>query len=522
MRINYLFWIALISLTPCSTGFAQSWSLAGNAGTDPATQFLGTTDNKTLKFRTNNTVRITITNGGKVRVGTGTPIFKLDVQGGSINTDSLFRINGIQALTRDNSNRFQIGDATALVGIGTSTPTTALQVTGVITATGGNSTNWNTAFGWGNHSTAGYVTQSGLTNNRLTRWNGSALVNSLLFDNGTRIGLGTTSPSFTFHANTSSELRTLYVENNTASASTTFGIYAGALGTGAGDKRGGSFDAVGGTGVNIGVRGVATGGSENYGGYFLGKGYFSDRLGIGTDAPSVFLDVLTPNSAVSGIKSSIGFTGTNDLIAVQGISVTNPGWGVGIHGTGGYKGVEGVVTPTSYTGYSYAGIFTNSGGTAGTHYGVQTTAAGTGTANYGIYASASGATTNWAAYLVGNSYVSGNLLVGTTSPATGYKVSVNGKVICTEMRVELQTNWPDYVFSKNHNMLSLDELKTFVNQNKHLPGIPTAECLKDEGLHLGEMQARMMEKIEEQALYIIQLNERIKELEKRLDSSPSK
>ncbi|MBL7928981.1 MAG: hypothetical protein JNL47_05840 [Bacteroidia bacterium] len=497
---------------------SQDWSLTGNAGTNPATMFIGTTDNNAFKVRTNNTVRMTVTSGGKIRVGTGNPVFKFEVQNGSISVDSMYRINGVQALNRDASNRFQIGNATALVGIGTSLPVTPLHVNGIITAAGGNSTNWNTAFSWGNHATAGYLTQSGLTNNRITKWNGTAMVSSLLFDNGNRLGLGTTSPLFTFHVATSSELRSVYIENNTSSAGTTFGIYAGALGAGAGDKRGGSFDAIGGTGTNIGVRGYASGGTENFGGYFIGKGYFSDRLGIGTDAPSTYLHLATPNQNVAGLLCNIGYTGSVDLYAIDASSVTNPGFGIGVRGVGGYKGVEGIATPTTYTGSSWGGIFTNSGGTAGTHYGVLASASGSGTTNYGIHATASGGTTNWAGYFVGNTYISGDLRIGTTTPATGYKVSINGKVICTELRVELQSNWPDYVFTNEHELQSIEALDAFVKENKHLPGIPSAGCIRENGLHVGEMQTKLLEKIEEQALYIIQLNDKIKNLESRIES----
>ncbi|MFM7902198.1 MAG: hypothetical protein ACKPAD_09460, partial [Bacteroidota bacterium] len=122
--------------TLCSDAvMAQSWSLTGNAGTNAGTNFIGTTDNIALRFRTNNSTRMSISSGGKVGIGITVPIFKLDVRAGSINTDSLYRINGISVISRDNSNRIQLGDASALVGIGTSTPTTALQVAGTATAT---------------------------------------------------------------------------------------------------------------------------------------------------------------------------------------------------------------------------------------------------------------------------------------------------------------------------------------------------------------------------------------------------
>lgn len=101
----------------------------------------------------------------------------------------------------DNSvERMRITDA-GMVGIGISTPTTLLDVNGVITATGGNSTLWNTAYSWGNHATAGYLTgfsetdpQVGAnTTNYLPKWNGTALIASSIFDNG-NIGIGTNNP----------------------------------------------------------------------------------------------------------------------------------------------------------------------------------------------------------------------------------------------------------------------------------------------------------------------------------------
>ena len=108
----------------------------------------------------------------------------------------------------------------------------------------------------------------------------------------------------------------------------------------------------------------------------------------------------------------------------------------------------------------------------------------------------------------------GNVAVGTATPASGYKLSVNGKAICTELKVQLANNWPDYVFSSTHKRLSLSQLEKFIETNKRLPNIPSAKSLESNGIELGEMQRLAMEKIEELTLYIIELKKEIDELKK--------
>ncbi|MFI5219003.1 MAG: tail fiber domain-containing protein [Bacteroidia bacterium] len=101
--------VALIIIwvtTCCQTSIAQSWALTGNSGTNTSTNFIGTIDNVGFKIRTKNVNRITITNGGKVGIGINTPVFKLDVKGGSINTDSVYRIGGYSILSVTTSNTF--------------------------------------------------------------------------------------------------------------------------------------------------------------------------------------------------------------------------------------------------------------------------------------------------------------------------------------------------------------------------------------------------------------------------------
>lgn len=116
-------------------------------------------------------------------------------------------------------------------------------------------------------------------------------------------------------------------------------------------------------------------------------------------------------------------------------------------------------------------------------------------------------------------HVTTGMVIGTstTTPATGYILSVNGKIISEEVRVQMDASWPDYVFDRKYKLKSLKEVESYITANKHLPGIPSAKQVADEGLHLGDMQKRMMEKVEELTLYIIQLNKDNLQLKQELE-----
>lgn len=94
-----------------------------------------------------------------------------------------------------------------------------------------------------------------------------------------------------------------------------------------------------------------------------------------------------------------------------------------------------------------------------------------------------------------------------------YRLHVGGSVICEELVVKLQTNWPDFVFSPNYKLKPLSEVKTYIAENNHLPDVPAAYEVEKNGVATGEMLTIQMKKIEELTLYLIQMEERIKELE---------
>ena len=111
----------------------------------------------------------------------------------------------------------------------------------------------------------------------------------------------------------------------------------------------------------------------------------------------------------------------------------------------------------------------------------------------------------------------GNIGIGTPNPLPGYMVAINGNVKAKELVIET-TGWPDYVFGEKYQPMPLHELNQFITQHHHLPNIPSACELETDGVAVGEMQKKMMEKIEELTLYLIQQQKEIEELKATLSS----
>lgn len=114
---------------------------------------------------------------------------------------------------------------------------------------------------------------------------------------------------------------------------------------------------------------------------------------------------------------------------------------------------------------------------------------------------------------------SGNIAMGTQSMPAGYKLAVNGAAIATSVTVKLNANWPDYVFQKGYELRSLADLKSYLDQNQHLPEIPSAEQINKGGQNLGEMNRLLLQKVEELTLYLIELKEQVNHLQQQVDSA---
>jgi hypothetical protein len=105
-----------------------------------------------------------------------------------------------------------------------------------------------------------------------------------------------------------------------------------------------------------------------------------------------------------------------------------------------------------------------------------------------------------------------------TSDTKGYKLGVDGNIVCEELKVKLSQNWPDYVFADEYKLPSLSEVEKSIQLNKHLPGIPSAKEIHEEGINVGEMQKLMMQKIEELTLYVIDLQKQNNDLKSEVTS----
>lgn len=114
-----------------------------------------------------------------------------------------------------------------------------------------------------------------------------------------------------------------------------------------------------------------------------------------------------------------------------------------------------------------------------------------------------------------NNFFNGNVGIGTTDPK-GYKLAVAGNMIAESVKVQLQSGWPDYVFSRDYQLPSLQQTEKHIKDKGHLPGIPSAAEVKANGIDVGEMNAKLLQKIEELTLHLIEQGKGYKALQKEV------
>lgn len=118
------------------------------------------------------------------------------------------------------------------------------------------------------------------------------------------------------------------------------------------------------------------------------------------------------------------------------------------------------------------------------------------------------------AYYTGNGFFNGSVGIGTTDPKD-YKLAVNGKIRAREIKVE-NNNWPDYVFTKDYSLPTLQEIEKHIKEKGHLQDIPSAVEVKANGIDLGEMNAKLLQKIEELTLHLIEQDRKLIIMQKEI------
>ncbi len=105
----------------------------------------------------------------------------------------------------------------------------------------------------------------------------------------------------------------------------------------------------------------------------------------------------------------------------------------------------------------------------------------------------------------------GNVGIGTTAPGTN-KLAVEGTIAARRVKVTQAASWPDYVFEENYPLPSLQKTEAFIRENKHLPEVPSAKEVAENGQDLGDMNAILLKKVEELTLHLISMQKEITEV----------
>ncbi|MDL2224479.1 hypothetical protein LJB92_04110, partial [Bacteroidales bacterium OttesenSCG-928-M06] len=110
--------------------------------------------------------------------------------------------------------------------------------------------------------------------------------------------------------------------------------------------------------------------------------------------------------------------------------------------------------------------------------------------------------------------MNGNVGIGEADPA--YTLDVKGKIRAEE--VVITTAWADFVFADNYNLPSLKEVHQHIREKKHLPGIPSESEVKENGVGIADIQVKLLQKIEELTLYMIQQQQLIEQLQEKINT----
>lgn len=332
--------------------------------------------------------------------------------------------------------------------------------------------------------------------------------NIIMNEQGGNVGIGTTSPLAKLHLNNGSVLF-----DGTTGATPTSGAGTRMMWIPAK----GAFRA-----------GIVTGTQWNDGSIGLN----SVAFGTNTTASGSYSSAFGAGSIASGEYSTAFITGfaSGDYSFATGYNAT---------ASGPTSIAFGQMTTASGGTSAAFGSTTTASGTASAAFGFNTTAQSYSSLVVGRFNTISGTAGSWVAtdplFVIGNGasavaasnaltvFKNGKTLIGNPNLAgfmgtpDGYLLFVQQGILAEKVKVAVATTayWSDYVFDEKYKLKSIEDLESFVKTNKHLPNIPSAEEVVKDGIDMATMDAKLLEKIEELSLYIIQQNKRIEALEKK-------
>lgn len=211
-------------------------------------------------------------------------------------------------------------------------------------------------------------------------------------------------------------------------------------------------------------------------------------VGIGTTNPAHKLDI-AGGSVNIGTGANVAYR-AGSYVSIGNMSYTNTPY-IAFNAfltTSDIATAKNLVTPTYNAGSGL--IIRGEGGGSGLHF-LQKNYAN-GTAPYDVNSFTEVFTITSA----------GTVGVGTASTGV-HKLAVEGSIGARRVKVN-QTGWADFVFSPDYKLPALDEVEKYINENQHLPEIPSAAEVQKEGLDLGEMNKKLLQKVEELTLYLIE------------------
>lgn len=124
----------------------------------------------------------------------------------------------------------------------------------------------------------------------------------------------------------------------------------------------------------------------------------------------------------------------------------------------------------------------------------------------------------WGDVLVGENWNSTIINTTNLGPVRDSRLCVDGAIFAREVRVT-GGGWADFVFKKSYNLPTLESVEQFISDNGHLPGIPSEQEVKENGVSLNDMQVKLLQKVEELTLYVIELKKQNERLEKQIQTT---